>query len=194
MRGGKGAGVPLLLLLAASLDMGSTFPALSTCTGGEASSPRSPFSPVLSLSCEFCRLLLGPSALFSGEGVISGPSGKEAHDFGFLLLESSLPPCITLALLQIGHPKPLALLQALLDQVERPGEEADIGGQGGKPPPASSLEAEVPTRTEQLGWRTFPSQPWELSAHRADGTRRLRVPGAGAGAAFAGQIQHTAAG
>lgn len=147
MRGGKGAGVPLLPLLAASLDMGSAFPAVSTCTGGEASSLRSPFSPVLSLSCEFCRLLLRPSALFSGEGVISGPPGKEAHDFAFLLLEGSLPPCITLTLLQIGHLKPLALLQAFLDQVERPGEEADIGRQGGKPPPASSLEAEVPART-----------------------------------------------
>ena len=65
-----------------------------------------------------------------------------------------------------------------------------MGCWDGKPPPAaSSLETEVPVRTEPLG-----AQPRELWARGADGTQRLPAPGAGAGAAFIGQIQHTAAG
>lgn len=78
MGGGKGVFLPLLAM---SLDMRSTFPVVSTCTRGEASSPRTQFSTGLSLSCGFCRLFLGPSALFSGEVVISVPLGKEVLDF-----------------------------------------------------------------------------------------------------------------
>lgn len=49
-----------------------------------------------------------------------------------------------------------------MDQVERPGEKADSGWWGGKPPPESSLKAEVPARSEQLGWNAFPSQPQDF--------------------------------
>lgn len=49
-----------------------------------------------------------------------------------------------------------------MDQVERPGEEADSGWWSGKPPPESSLKAEVPARSEQLGWTAFPSQPQDF--------------------------------
>lgn len=87
---GRGKGV-FLPLLAMSLGMRSTFPVVSTCTRGEASSPRTPFSTGLSLSCGFCRLFLGPSALFSGEGVIFGPPGEEVLNFAsFFCLKA---PC-----------------------------------------------------------------------------------------------------
>lgn len=96
---------------------------------------RALFSSGLTWSPEFCRRLLGPSALFSG-GVLQSPRQGNACLCLFLLLENSLTPCIIPALLQIGCPKPLALLQTDIarppGQVKRPGEESQICWWGGK--------------------------------------------------------------
>lgn len=108
---------------------------------------------------EFCRRLLGPSALFSGEGVLHSPrQGSACH---CLSLENSLTPCIIPASLQIGCPKPLALQQTHIarppGQVERLGEE-------------SGILWRLRCWQGVSSWTSvcFHPSPLEISSHRAD--------------------------
>lgn len=111
------------------------------------------------------------------------------------LLENSLTPCIIPALLQIGCPEPLVLQQTHIarppGQVERPGEESDIGCWGGKRLFPGLWRLRCWQAMSMWSSVCFHRSPLEIPA---DSTRCLCVSGAGTGSAFTGQIHHMADG